>query len=63
MRMLYGSSFVIAVVAGLLLFVNTIVPLVVLGVFIWIGDATIQSRGSTLITELVPGKTLRSLSG
>ena len=39
MRVLYGSSFVIAVAAGLLLFVNTIVPLVGLGLFIGIRAA------------------------
>ncbi len=54
MRVLYGSSIVIAIAAGLLLFVSTIVPLVVLGLFIGIGAAMFLSGGWALITELVP---------
>lgn len=56
MRVLYGSSIVIAIAAGLLLFVSTIVPLVVLGLFIGIGAAMFLSGGWALITELVPRK-------
>jgi Na+/melibiose symporter-like transporter len=56
MRVLYGSSIVIAVAAGLLLFVSTIIPLVVLGLFIGIGAAMFLSGGWALITVLVPRK-------
>lgn len=56
MPVLYGSSIVIAVAAGLLLFVSAIVPLVVLGLFIGIGAAMFLSGGWALITELVPRK-------
>jgi Na+/melibiose symporter-like transporter len=56
MPVLYGSSIVIAVAAGLLLFVSAIVPLVVLGLFIGIGAAMFLSGGWALITELVPQK-------
>ena len=56
MRVLYGSSIVIAIAAGLLLFLSTIIPLVILGLFIGIGAAMFLSGGWALITELVPRK-------
>lgn len=54
MRVLYGASIVIAIAAGVLLFISSIVPLVIIGLFIGIGAAMFLSGGWALITELVP---------
>lgn len=53
MRVLYGASTVIAIASGMLLLVNTIVPVVIIGLFIGIGVAMFLSKGWPLITELV----------
>jgi MFS family permease len=54
MRVLYGASTVIAIASGMLLLVSSIIPILMIGLFIGIGAAMFLSGGWALITELVP---------
>ncbi|MBT6681792.1 MAG: MFS transporter [Chloroflexi bacterium] len=56
MRVLYGAATVIAVSALPMLFVSSVIPVVIIGLFVGVGAGMFLSGGWALITELVPAE-------